>query len=241
MRILLDAKDLIDPVEYDRPIPLAEVKSWIERRSARVVLGFANVNDFVGPVFERGDFLNMRALLQRLETLPIIYIREGLIIRDELKAALAAFELQKEPVSIDPYVSRWDEMAYWEGESAAKILVGLRLDEIVYMARNTIQNYKRYAAGLKAQIEAERTVPTADQLKTKDVFINGLPSKLAVHRIDSGRADLPAFGRWLWSNPLRALGHRIHFEAYHQLLKDKSMPVQDGDIADSPSCPPFHT
>ncbi len=100
------------------------------------------------------------------------------------------------------------------------------------MARNTIQNYKRYTAGLKAQIEAERALPAADQLKTKDVFINGLPGKLAVHRIDSGKADLRALGRWLWSNPLRALGHRIHFEAHRQLLKDKSMPVQDGDIAD---------
>jgi hypothetical protein len=171
-------------------------------------------------------------MLQDLETLPLAYIREGLIIRDELVVALAAYRDQREPKPIDPYVTRWDEVAYWERESAAKPIVGLRLDEIVYMVRTTIQNYKPHAARLKAQMIAERNLSPAARASTQDIFITGIAAKLKTFGIDSGGIDQAAFGRWLWRDPTRTVGHRIHFEAYHQLLKDRSNPVQDGDIAD---------
>jgi len=104
----------------------------VSARRAIVVLSFTSVSDFVGPVFSRrGDWIQMRTLLQKLESLPIVYIRGGLIIRDELREALRAYQNGLEPTGVDPYVSRWDETAYWEGEAATKILVELRLDEIV--------------------------------------------------------------------------------------------------------------
>jgi hypothetical protein len=233
VRILLDAKDLINVVEFGRPVEIATFDSRLRRNSAAVALSFTNVSDFVGPVFSAGsDWLNMRALLQKIETLPVVYIREGLIVRDELSLALNAYMAGHEPSGTDPYVSRWDETAHWEGESATKILVGLRLDEIVHMARGAIQSYKAYTPGLAAKLQWERGLSPSERLPLRDIFVNAIPDRLRLHKIAASEVDLRLFGQWLWSNPLRCLGLRLEFETYHQLRRDKGMALQDGDIAD---------
>jgi hypothetical protein len=67
----------------------------------------------------------VRANLQKLETLPIAYMRRGSDNQGR----------RQEPGPVEPYVSRWDEAADWRGGPVAtQILVGLRLDEIVYTA-----------------------------------------------------------------------------------------------------------
>jgi len=233
VRILLDAKDLINIVESSRPLGVADFGRWLEQRRSVVVLSFTSVSDFVGPVFSsRGDWLQMRALLQRLESLPVVYIREGLIIRDELREALRAYQAGQEPIAVDPYVSRWDETAHWEGEAATKILVGLRLDEIVHMARTTIQSYKRYARGLQSKLAWERSLPPTQRKPLRDIFVNNIPDRLRDHKIEAIGVPLQKFGSWLWRNPLRSPGLRLQFEVYHQLRRDERMPLQGGDIAD---------
>jgi hypothetical protein len=134
-------------------------------------------------------------LLQKLETLPLAYIREGLIIRDELNLAAVAYQAGQEPASLDAYVSRWDETAHWEGESALKPLVGLRLDEIVYMARGTIQAYKRHTAIQRAHIERQRELPDSERMEPRDVCIDAIPRRFADHGIDAPKIDFPAMCR----------------------------------------------
>ena len=232
MRILLDAKDLIDLVEFNRPIEITALSAWLNKGRATLVLSMTNVSDFVGAVFDGGDFLRMRALLQKIETLPLAYIREGRIIRDELSLAVAAYQPGHEPTSLDPYVSRWDEAAHWKDESALKPLVGLRLDEIVYMARGAIQAYKKLTAVQRTHIERQRELPDSERMSPRDIFINAIPKRFTDHGIEVPKIDFPTFGQWLWRVPSRCLGLRLQFEAYHQLLKDRSLAFQNGDIAD---------
>jgi len=232
VRILLDARDLIDLIEFNRPLDVSAFAAWLNKNRATLVLSLTNVSDFVGPVFDGGNFLEMRVLLQKLETLPLAYIREGSIIMDELSLAAAAYQKGQEPPSLDPYVSRWDETAHWKGESALKPLVGLRLDEIIYMARGTIQAYKRHTTTQRGAIERQRELPDSERMRPRDIFIDSIPRRFADHGIGVPEIDFPTFGQWLWRVPSRCLGFRLHFEAYHQLLKDRSMAFQDGDIAD---------
>ncbi len=232
MRILLDAKDLIDVVQYGRPVTVETFGTWLREKRATTVLSFTNINDFVGPTFENNTFLEMRILLQRIETLPLSYIREGTIIENELRAAAAAYRDGSEPGSADPYVGRWDETGYWLNESAARILVGLRLDELVYMARTSIQAYKRFNPGIRDYLREEREIPKAERWSLKEIFINRMPDRFAAHKIDTNGIDLQRFGNWLWHNPLRCLGLRLLFEAHHLRQRDKLRPFEEGDIAD---------
>lgn len=185
MRILLDAKDLINITEKSRPADAKAFGDWLREKNATAVLSFTNVSDLVGPAFATNTFLEKRVLLQALETLPLAYIREGTIIEDELRAALAAYRIGREPLAVDPYVSRWDETAKWIGEPATRILVGHRLDDFVFMARRTIQAYKTEAAGIRRCIETERAIPKAERWTLKHMFIGRTADRLAAHRIDA--------------------------------------------------------
>jgi hypothetical protein len=232
MRILLDAKDLIDIVEHSRPISIDDFRAWLRSSGMQAVLSFTNVNDFVGPTFANNSFLEMRLLLQKIETLPLSYIREGTIIANELREALAAYRENREPFQIDPFVKRWDETGFWENESAVKLLVGMRLDDLVYMARTTIQGYKRFNPGVREYLRDEQSIPKAERRTLKEIFVNRMPDRFAAHRLNTEGIDARSFGEWLWKNPLRSLGLRLFFEAHHMRLRDRSRPFEDGDIAD---------
>jgi hypothetical protein len=97
MNFLLDAKDLIDAVEHDLPIRLADFEAHLRRRSDRIALTTTNVREFVAPLMGDNDFLRMRRLVQQLEDLPICYLREGTIIEAELAAARRAYEKAPKP------------------------------------------------------------------------------------------------------------------------------------------------
>jgi hypothetical protein len=133
---------------------------------------------------------------------------------------------------VDPYVRRWDETGFWLNESAARILVGMRLDDLVYMARTSIQAYKRFNPGIKDYLRQEGENPRAERWSLKEIFVNRMPERFAEHKLDAIGIDIHSFGTWLWHDPLRCLGLRLFFEAHHMRLRDKVRPFEEGDIAD---------
>jgi hypothetical protein len=223
---------MINIVERDCPMSVSEFEKWLRERNAVVLLSFTGISDFVGPAFANNSFPEKRVLLQRIETLPLAYIREGTIVQDELRAAIAAYHFGHEPIALNPYVTRWDETARWEGDAETRILVGLRLDEIVYMARHVVQAYKLEAPGIRAHIERERAIPAAERRTMREMFGNRLPDRFGAYKIDPQVFDVRKFGNWLWKDPLRCPGMRLHFEAHHQMVNDKNLRCDDGDIAD---------
>jgi hypothetical protein len=76
MRLLLDAKDLINLVVHRTPVSLVDFSNWLNQRSAKLVLTAMNVSELVAPLKEGGDFLEIRVLLQAMERSPVCYLRE---------------------------------------------------------------------------------------------------------------------------------------------------------------------
>jgi hypothetical protein len=66
-------------------------------------------------------------------------------------------------------VRRWDETGFWLNESAARILVGMRLDDLVRMARTSIQIYKRFNPGIKDYLRKESEIPNAERWSLKEI------------------------------------------------------------------------
>jgi hypothetical protein len=232
MNILLDAKDLIDLIKFNRPVTANDFSVWLDQNNAKLVLSFANVSDFIGPDPQNKDFLQIRVWLQELEKLPVVYFRDGLIIRFELMSALKAFKSNKEPLPPDLYVSRWDQTFIWEEMAVSPMIVGLRLDDIVYAIRENIQNYKNNSSIIRQHIEWQRNLSRNERQSKKDIFIDSIPKRLKDYNIEFHDINLSSFCKWLWDKPQRCIGFRIHFEAYHQLLNDRRNKFQDGDIAD---------
>src|SRR5690242_5156686 len=134
MRILPDAKDLINIVEHDVGVTFDDLEQFLSNGQHKIVLTSTNVMEFVAPLSDNGDFLQMRTLLQKLERLPLCYMKETDIPLKELRAAKAAFDQKHNYQQIDPYVNRWDDtISVSDKPTPTSHLVALRLDEIIYM------------------------------------------------------------------------------------------------------------
>jgi hypothetical protein len=112
VRILLDAKDLINLVEHDTPLSLNDFANWLNIRNPRLVLTAMNISELVAPLKRGGDFLEIRVLLQALERSPVCFLRETYIVLQELQSAIEAFRAGTEFQMPDPYVVRWDEFIH---------------------------------------------------------------------------------------------------------------------------------
>ena len=68
MRILPDARDLINLTEHGRPVGTEEFCNYLEAHQHQIALSFTNIRELAGPLARRGDFLQVRRWLQALET-----------------------------------------------------------------------------------------------------------------------------------------------------------------------------
>ena len=233
MRILLDAKDLINLVEHRSPLPLTEFTLWLKERGAQLVLTAMNVSELVAPLKSGGDFLQIRVLLQALERAPVCYLREAYIFLQELQAAIQAFP-GGEFRTPDPYVARWDEAIQAPGKSAARMLVNWRLDEMIHMLwkRHHLFDFRRDTQRLNALFQSDRSLTEENRLSLAANFAETVKRHLLQHKIPFPAPGAEQLGAWIYSDPRRCPGLRLYYEAFHELERNLSEVAQPGDIPD---------
>jgi hypothetical protein len=241
VRFLLDAKDLIDAVEHNHPLALTDFDQYLRTRGHQLVLTSTNVREFVAPLMTDNDFLKMRGLLQSLEALPVCYLREATILHEELTAAWRAHESGRDYIGIDPYVTRWDETLF-PGEAPSRIFVAFRLDEIIHRLwrrpSKPLLIPQRHIDWTRANIEKEREITEPERLSLKKNFIGSVARHLQVgklFRIGEIVLDEPAlvgFGKWIYADPRRCPGFRLHYSIYHELVHNVRDLPKDGDLLD---------
>jgi len=234
MRILLDAKDLIDAVEHSKPIALDKLGDWLMRHGAQIVLTMTNVTELVAPLKLGREFMDLRTLLQALERLPVCYMREGCIIMQELQSAVEAFHENRPFRPPDPYVARWDEAIQVPGRSVAKIYVGYRLDEMIYTLwkGNALPDYRRHTDQLRNLFQADRSLPKKARFSLRRNFREVTKRNLRMHGIKFPESDADRLADWIFSDPLRCPGWRLNYGVFHELEKNVNEVPLIGDIPD---------
>jgi hypothetical protein len=109
MHILLDSRDLINVVEHEHPVSVEEFGKYLNDRGHQIVFCFSNVRELAVPLSCGVTFLEIRPLLQRLEQLPHVCLKEVGIFPMEIQAAVDAFTSGNDYQAPSPYVGRWDD------------------------------------------------------------------------------------------------------------------------------------
>lgn len=235
LRILLDAKDLIDVVEHARPITLTEFQDYLLSHDHKVVLTHTSIIEFSAPLVADEDFLKLRRLLQQIEALPVTYINEAKIQIQELLAAKEAYERECEYSSIDPYVRRWDETFSTE-PSFLQMLVNVRIDEMIYSLWKhnpaSLLFTKEFSEGARKQMNADRALPAHRRKRPRDVFINSVGKHFARYSVSISEEELINLGAWIHKDPKRCPGLRLHHDTYHELRRNSHDGVRDSDVSD---------
>ena len=135
MRILLDSRDLIDVVEHGRPVTPENFEAYVRDRNHQVVLSFTNIRELSSPLAEGAEFMRVRPLLQALERMQHLCLKETTIIPSEIRAAVTAFLEGAEYQSPSPYVPRWEHVLVVDPlrhRLPTEDWIDFRLDEIIY-------------------------------------------------------------------------------------------------------------
>lgn len=124
MRILLDAKDLINVVEREAPIGIQALNEFLNKGNHQLVLTFTSLREFAAGFTTDEDFLRLRYLLRKIESLSLCFLKEGGLQEREVLRAYEAFCNGLEPEPTDPY-RRWDFTL--DDRPATEIFVNYRL------------------------------------------------------------------------------------------------------------------
>ncbi|HEX4810022.1 MAG TPA: hypothetical protein VH325_13880 [Bryobacteraceae bacterium] len=234
MRVLLDTKDVINLVQKSQPLSVSELDGILRKGRHEIVLSYVNITEIVAPLRQGVDFADIRPLLIALESLPACYIRDSPIPGQELREAISAFEGNRDPNPVDPFVRRWDDVITPFGESALRPIVGVRLWEIVQILykQGALPDYSREAGQLRAQFQAERALPANQKQNLRDIFVKAVEANLRTYGLTPPAGGVVDFANWLYDNPRWCPAKRITFEMYHSLLRNSTDIPKDSDILD---------
>ena len=239
MRILLDSRDLINVTQNGRGATVPELDAYLRAGNHQLVLCFSTVRELCGPIGAGRSFLEVRPLLQSLETLPVVYLREVSILGIELEAAVNAFVAGTEYRDPNPYVRRWDHTLMagpGERRPQENNVVGLRLDDLVFLIKVTRPDIfsppQQHLPTLQTIIANDRVQLRAGQAPAKQHFVSSLQRHAASHRValPQGRGD--EFARWVYSNPNRCPGARLNHEIFRSITQNYGDKPEVGDFTD---------
>lgn len=238
MRILLDSRDLINLVEHQRPATTAEFEAFLRAGNHEIVLCFSNVRELAGPIATGAGFLQVRPLLQSLDQMPHVYLREATIVAIEIQAAVEAFNAGTEYQTCSPYVQSWYETMMLNRQQIvpAERLV-LRLDQVVdHISRTRPDVFGPPPIGhletFRAILQHDRTLLRAGDAPARQHFIEVVKKHAASHRLDLPHGRENALAEWIYENCNRCPGLRFGHETYRALMMNYGDIPQAGDFSD---------
>jgi len=235
MFILLDSHDIIDVIERQYPVNVEELAELLQRKDARLVVSYTNVSELVAGLARGIEFMEFRPRLQALEGLNPAYIREAFIFRQELESAWQGFQNDVEFVKPNPIVQRWDETFQEPGQSAAKMFVQYRLDEIVYnLHRHGTfpQDLSRWIRIIRQQFRDDRSLPATARNSSARHFRLAVERHCQQYRMQIPLSRLDDFSDWAGQDPTRCPGLRLQFEVRRELVGNPNDALKRGDILD---------
>lgn len=238
MRILLDAKDLIELVERSKPLSVGEFSNWLKERDGVAVLTFTNVLEFANCFDGVGDLLYIRSMVQALESLPLTYMHESVIEVSEIELAIEAFNSSTKVSRHSPYVLRWDETAAIRGESApGEMMVGYRLDMMVFdLLKESGSELKRRQNKLallaNQAVIREREIPPDQRLRPREAMTVALGRKIKYWQLPEPK-DMMAFGKWVYADATRCPGFRVAWELFRAVVANEQDALAESDLWDN--------
>jgi hypothetical protein len=174
--------------------------------------------------------------LTRIERLPHTFIAEAKIHKDELTSAIIAYSNGKEYESINPYVSRFDEVVSPFQPPATKIYLKYGLAQSVFELWRELPDLFsqdiHHSELLSASRELDRSRP--DHRRHDLNFAEYIRRTLPQVSIPFPANGVETLADWVWASPYRCPAIRLGYEVYHQILRnltDKAGKADMGDLS----------
>lgn len=231
MKIYLDAKDLINVLQYGNPCTADELDICLQRGNHQLVLSFEVICEISAPLSIPGSKSNVMSLLNRLDKMPTVFIHPA-IERLELMESLEAFSARRECNAIHPFVNRFDETVDPHGRPATAIFINYPLAQTVWDLHcyGPLKGLEEYAPKMRALFTIDRNLENPPSLKAH--FPTMIERQLKTCKISYSGLPFHGFASWVYANPNRCPSIRLGYEVWHQLGKNKTDLLEDSDLED---------
>lgn len=213
---------------------VAEVGEWLHQQGHKLVLSLSPILECCVPLTKpKSEAIVMRTLA-RIEKIPHTFIAEAKIHRDELISAVTAYSENNEYESIDPYVSRFDEVVSPFHPPATKVYLTYGLAQTVFelwkVKPDLFGQDVRHSEILASSRELDRSRP--DYGRHEPNFPEYLRRTFAQFNIAFPADGVEALASWIWAKPDRCPAMRLGYELYHQILRNTNDRSGASDIGD---------
>lgn len=234
MLVYLDSKDLINVLERSEPVSTEGLAEKLLEAKARLLISFVTVAELSAPLHKHGAKTNVMQLLQRLETLPHVFLADCRVEWLELKEAVDAFDSGRDYSRVDPFVSRFDHTIPVRGRPPTAHYLAYSIAETVWDLWTSdpcafdgyASHIPRYDSLLTRDRALKRPPPLSDH------FAVVLKRNLELLEIDSRSLDVRDLGRWIYASPRRCPATRLGFEVWHRLRSNVTDVPKRSDLGD---------
>lgn len=237
----LDTKDLINILDYSRPIAVPELESVLSRGGHELAISVYTVMELAAPLWIGAKSHQVWSVLGKLEELPLIYVHVSAIPRLELAEAVGAFTGRREYRDVVPFVDRFDKTVDLYGTPPTAMIIGYSMHECVWdLYKSGAENgFDCFVHQLRDNFARDRA--TTHKLSLRANFISMIGRNLRLHQVDLKSTDVNGLGHWIHDEPARCPAERLVYEVYHKILKNVQDVPEESDLEDFQhiSCIPY--
>lgn len=231
MRIYLDTKDLINLIEKSFPCSTENFDNKLRLNSHQLVISFANILEISAPLLHDSIETKVMGLLNKIEKLPITFIKAG-VIAMELSEAIKAYEQSREYNHIKPFVNSFDEVLI--SPPMSKYSMKRSLSETMFVMWNQspdiFKGFYKYSRKFKNVLDEDRAVKKHPELS--EHFVVTVARSLKMSKLAFPQQELSKLAQWIYESTSRCPSVRVGYEVYHKLRQNKTDTAKCGDIAD---------
>jgi hypothetical protein len=231
MKLYLDARDLINILQKASPCTVDDLEEILRQRDHKLTVSFHTISEISVPIVKATSKTNVMALLNRLEKIPLTFIRsdiDGL----ELKEALDAYSTNREYRGIHAFVDRVDQTVDLHARPPTGVFINYSLAETVWdlYSHGALEGLENYANQMRQIVAADRRLDKPPTLKAN--FAKMIERNLGLYKLPWSGVVLSDFANWVYENPNRCPAIRLGYEVWHKIVKNKTDPLEDSDMED---------
>ena len=231
MNLYLDSKDLINVLQKDTPCPVDHLEEILHRGGHKLAVSFYTVYEISVPLLRATSKTNVMALLNRLERMPITFVRSD-VDSLELTEAVAAYSSKRDYRTINVFVDRFDKAVDFHARPSTGIFMNYSLGETIWDL-----SYHGELKGLESYAHQMRKIVAADRLLKKPIslkanFVKTIERHMKLHNLSCPDVVLSDFASWIYENPKRCPAIRLIYEVSHKIVKNKTDILEDSDMED---------
>lgn len=234
MLVYLDTKDLINVLERSDPVSPSALGGSLRKAKAQLALSFITVAEISAPLLAQSAQTNVMSLLNRLETLPHVFLADSHVERLELEEAVEAFVSERKYSPIDPFVARFDYTIPLRGEPATAAYLRYSIAETIWdLWRNEpalFDGYATHYGAYQAVLTQDRSLANPPTLRAN--FRSAIQRAVDLHGVKAPGVDIQKLGDWIYSSPSRCPAKRLGYEVWHRIRSNVTDRPKPSDISD---------